>query len=318
MLSFNRIKNLFYNEKNAKVKEEIKAEINEEECQYLNLVKEIIEKGTIEDGRNGLVKSVFGRSMKFSLKDGQLPILTTKKVAWKTCFKELLFFIKGQTDNNILKEQDVNIWTANSTREFLNNYNLNSQKENDLGPIYGFQWRYWNAKYDGCDKNYEGCGIDQLKYIIDSLKNKSTRSSRRLIMTAWNPEQLNNMVLPPCHVMIQFNVRDKKYLSACLFQRSCDMGLGVPFNILSYSLLIHILAKHCGLVADEFVYFMGNAHIYINHIVGLNIQLKRSTKPFSKIAIKQLHNNIEDYSLDDIIFVEPYLCDDTIKMELVP
>lgn len=286
-----------------------------EEQQYIELIHNIIENGATEMTRNGEVKSIFGQMMKFSLKDGTIPILTTKKVAWKTCFKELMFFIRGQTDNTILQQQGVHIWDANSTREFLNSRNLQHYEENELGPVYGFQWRHWNATYPYQEDSKKG--IDQLKYIIDNLKNPETRSSRRLIMTTWNPEQLDMMALPPCHVMIQFHVRNGMYLSGCLFQRSCDVGLGVPFNILSYSFLIHILAKHCGLIADEFVYFMGDVHIYKQHIEMLNEQSERAPFSFPKINIIQRHENIEDYSLEDIQFVTEYLHHTPVLMEMI-
>jgi len=301
---------------------------NPEEEQYLNLIKTILKEGTIENTRNGETMSIFGYSMRFSLKDGTVPLITTKKTAWKTCFKELLFFIRGETDNRILKEQGVNIWNANSTRSFLDEAGLSHYPEDCLGPIYGFQWRNWNGTYniDNFDKetkNGEGGnnkpsknGIDQLANIITSLKNPQTRSSRRLILTAWNPEQIGDMALPPCHVMVQFNVKEDKYLSCCLFQRSGDVGLGVPFNIASYSFLTHILAKHCGLIADEFVYFLGNAHIYKEHIEALTVQVERTPFPFPMMDLKTQHENIEDYSVEEVEFIKEYKYHEAIKMEM--
>jgi thymidylate synthase len=285
-----------------------------EEYQYLNLINHILVNGLEENTRNGVTKTIFGNSMRFSLKDGTLPIITTKKLAWKTCFKELMFFIRGQTDNTILKNNNVHIWDMNSTREFLDSRGLFDNEENDLGPLYGFQWRHWNASYFNCHENYSGRGIDQLQNIINSLKNPNTRSSRRLLMTAWNPEQIDEMALPPCHVMVQFHVEQNKYLSACLFQRSCDVGLGVPFNIMSYSLLIHILAKHCDLIANEFVYFMGNTHIYQDHIIPLQEQIKRTPMIFPKIQITNAHSTIEEYNLEDVTFIEEYNSHEPIKM----
>lgn len=296
---------------------------NPEEQQYLKLIKTILKERTIENTRNGETKSIFGYSMRFSLKDGTLPLITTKKTAWKTCFKELLFFIRGETDNRILKEQGVNIWSANSTRSFLDEAGLFHYPEDCLGPIYGFQWRNWNGSYN--INNYEKetknggkekDGIDQLANIITSLKNPQTRSSRRLILTAWNPAQISDMALPPCHVMVQFNVKEDKYLSCCLFQRSGDVGLGVPFNIASYSFLTHILAKHCGLTADEFVYFLGNAHIYKEHIEALTAQVERTPFPFPKIELQTQHENIEDYSVEEVEFIKEYKYHEAIKMEM--
>ena len=240
-----------------------------EEQQYLDLIKDILETGTKENGRNGNTLSLFGKMMKFSLADGIIPILTTKKLPWKTCLKELLWFMSGSTDNSKLNEQGVHIWDANCSRQFLNNANLTHYKENELGPIYGHQWRHFNAEWHGNECDYSGYGVDQLQYIIDSLKNPEIRNSRRLVMTAWNPCQINEMALPPCHILCQFNVSGGNKLSCALYQRSGDVGLGVPFNISSYCFLTHILAKHCGLVAHEFVYFLGNCHIYDDHIEAM-------------------------------------------------
>lgn len=289
-----------------------------EEYQYINMIKTIIENGNIENTRNGITKSIFGYSMRFSLKDGNLPLLTTKKTSWKTCFKELMFFIRGQTDNKILKNSGVHIWDANSTRNFLDSRNLNEYPEDCLGPIYGFQWRHWNTPYEGHTVDYSKKGIDQLANIIHSLKTPELRSSRRLILTAWNPEQIDQMALPPCHIIAQFNVRDGKYLSCCLFQRSGDVGLGVPFNIASYSLLTHILAKHCGLIAEEFIYFIGNAHIYEKHTLPLLKQITNIPYTFPSIDITTIHDNIEDYTSKDIKFINEYKFHEKIEMEMVP
>ena len=284
------------------------------ENQYLQLIKEILEKGSLEETRNGKTKSIFGYSMRFSLKDGELPLLTTKKVAWKTCFRELQWFIRGSTNNKELQHQNIHIWDGNSTREFLDSRRLHKNEVNDLGAIYGHQWRHFNAEYVDCHSDYSGKGIDQLNNVINDLKNPSTRSSRRHIISAWNPCQLDEMALPPCHILMQFNVRDNKYLSCALMQRSGDVGLGILFNIASYSFLTHIIAKHCDLIADEFIYFLGNAHIYEEHFEPLQEQLKREPFPFPKINILQKHDNIEDYTIDDIEWVEKYVSHEPIKM----
>jgi len=284
------------------------------ENQYLNLIKEILDKGSLEETRNGKTKSIFGYSMRFSLKDGELPLLTTKKVAWKTCFRELQWFIRGSTNNKELQDKNVHIWDGNSTREFLDGRGLHNNEVNDLGPIYGHQWRHFNAEYKDCHSDYNGKGIDQLANVIRELKNPLTRNSRRLIISAWNPCQIEQMALPPCHILMQFNVRDNKYLSCSLYQRSGDVGLGVPFNIASYSFMTHIIAKHCDLIADEFIYFLGNAHIYEEHFDVLKEQLVREPIHFPKINILQKHENIEDYTIDDIEWVEKYVSFDPIKM----
>jgi len=297
-------------------------EKNMEEYQYLNLVSDIIEKGTWEEGRNGKTKSIFGGMMRYSLKDGKIPILTTKKTAWKTCLKELLWFIRGDTDNKILKEQGVHIWDANGSREFLDSRGLKLYPEDMLGPIYGYQWRNFNASYH-CftghpidDLQHPFDGIDQLQQIIDALKDPKQRTSRRLIMTAWNPKQLDQMALPPCHVMCQFNVHDGNKLSCMMVQRSCDEFLGVPFNIASYSFLTHLIAKHCGLEAYEFVHFMGNCHLYENAIDAAKIQITRKPYPFPTVSIKQVRENINDYTVEDFE-IHNYQSHEAIKVAMV-
>ena len=291
--------------------------ITHPEYQYLKLIKDIKANGSSEETRNGETLSLFGYSMRFSLANGSVPLLTTKKLAWKTCFKELEWFLKGSTDNDELIEKNVHIWDGNATREFLDSRGLTNNKVGDLGPIYGHQWRHYNAPYEGCSADYTGKGIDQIAYIIDCLKDPAKRSSRRMVMSAWNPCQMNEMAIPPCHVLAQFYVRQGKYLSCSLYQRSGDVGLGVPFNIASYSFLTHILAKHCGLEAEEFVHFLGDAHIYKQHIDVLNEQTYREPKPFPRMVLKTQHSNIEDYSIDDIEWTEPYEHHPPIKMELI-
>lgn len=289
-----------------------------EEYQYIQLIQHILRKGSSETGRNGNVKSIFGNMMRFSLKDGNLPLLTTKKLAWKTCLHELIWFIRGCTDNNDLQNKNVHIWDENSNREFLDSRGLNNNEVGDLGPIYGWQWRHWGTEYKDCHTDYVDKGIDQLQIIIQNLKNPETRNSRRLIMSAWNVSDLDKMALPPCHCFVQFNVRENKYLSCSLYQRSGDVGLGVGFNIASYSFLTHIIAKHCDLEADEFVYFLGNCHIYQEHIEPLQTQTERIPFPFPKIQIKNKHDNIEDYCLEDVDFLKPYIYHNSIKMQMIP
>ena len=295
---------------------------NHEEYQYINLVRDIINRGSWEEGRNGKTKGIFGSSMRFSLQDGKIPILTTKKTAWKTCLKELLWFIRGETDNKILKEQGVHIWDANGSREFLDSRGLQLYPEDMLGPIYGYQWRNYNASYNCFSgkpiQNIEHPfnGIDQLQQIIDALKDPKQRTSRRLIMTAWNPKQLDQMALPPCHVMCQFNVHDGDKLSCALYQRSNDECCGTPFNIASYSFLTHLLAKHCGLQAYEFVYFKGNCHIYEDHIEGAKTQIEREPFEFPTISIKLVRENINDYQLEDFD-IENYQHHAPIKFQMV-
>jgi len=270
-----------------------------DENQYLNLIDDILEEHEEFVGRNGTTYAVFGCAMHFSLSDNIVPFLTTKKLAWKTCLRELLWFIKGDTSNKRLKDKKVHIWDSNGSREFLDSRGLTDNAVDDLGPIYGFQWRHFNANYENCDSDYTDAGVDQLKYIIEQLKNPHTRNSRRLIMSAWNPCQIDEMALPPCHILCQFNVSKGNKLSCALYQRSGDVGLGVPFNIASYSILTHLIAHHCGLVANEFIHYLGNTHIYDDHVEGLTVQKERKPYSFPKLNIKRLRDNIEDYTEDD-------------------
>jgi thymidylate synthase len=308
-----------------------------EEYQYLRLLENILENGTWEEGRNGKTKSIFGHSMRFSLANGKIPILTTKKTAWKTCLRELLWFIRGQTDNKILKEQGVHIWDANGSREFLDSRGLQKYEVDELGPIYSWQWRHFNKPYvpkrqaelvgfknsawgdddwvqDGWIQEYQG--VDQLQQIIDQLKDPLKRTSRRLVMSAWNPCQLDEMALPPCHIMCQFNVHDGNKLSCAMFQRSNDECCGTTINIASYSFLTHLLAKHCGLEAYEFVYFKGNCHIYEDHIEGAKTQIQREPYPFPTLSIKQVRENINDYQVEDFE-VHNYQHHPQIKFQMV-
>ncbi len=286
-----------------------------EEFQYINLIKDVINYGNYESGRNGKTKMIFGTVMEFTLENNIIPILTTKRVAHKTCLRELLWFIKGSTNNKELQDQGVTIWNGNGSRDFLDSVGLVNYNENDLGPIYGFQWRHFNAEYHGCSEDYKNQGIDQLAYVINSLKDPDKRTSRRLIISAWNPCQINKMALPPCHVLMQFNIRDGKYLSCSLYQRSGDIGLGVPFNISSYSFLTHILALHCGLEADKFIYNLGNAHIYEDHLNVLQQQIEREPYVFPTINISNKRDNIEDYVVEDFI-INNYRSHEKIKMEM--
>ena len=272
-----------------------------EEYQYLNLLNDIMNEGTLEEGRNGFTKCVFGSAMHFSLENGKIPILTTKKTAWKTCLKELLWFVKGQTDNKILTDQNVHIWDGNTTPEFLESRGLSHYTPGrQIGPLYSHQWRYWNAKYEN-DPNadYTGKGIDQLQNVIDCLKDPKQRSSRRMVISAWNPEQLDQGVLPPCHVLFQFNVVDGNKLSCSMYQRSGDEFLGIPFNIASYSFLVHLIAKHCDLEPYEFIHYGGNCHIYDDHFDQVKEQLTRTPYEFPTLEILNKRENINDYVVDD-------------------
>ena len=270
-----------------------------DENQYIMLIEDIINHGHMMQGRNGYTKTLCGSAMHFSLENGTLPLLTTKKVAWKTCLKELLWFISGSTSNKILQQQNVKIWDSNASREFLDSRGLHQREENDLGPVYGHQWRHFNAEYGNCDDKYVGKGHDQLQSIIDTLKDPEMRYSRRMVMSSWNPCQLDEMALPPCHVLVQFNVLPPNKLSCSLYQRSGDIGLGVPFNIASYCMLTHLIAHHCELEAYEFCYHLGNCHIYDDHLTILSEQTMRVPYSFPKISFKKKYQDIEAYQVDD-------------------
>ncbi len=288
---------------------------NIEETQYLEMAGRIIDAGNIETGRNGVTRCLYGEKMEFSLENNALPLLTSKKVAWRTCLRELLWFISGSTSNHDLQKKKVKIWDGNSTREFLDSRNLHHLEEGDLGPVYGHQWRHFNAPYTRHDADYAGQGTDQLQTVIDQLKND--RQSRRIILCAWNPAQLDEMALPPCHAFVQFHVSENSKLICCLYQRSGDVGLGVPFNIASYAFLTHLLAHHTGLKAHKLIHFIGNAHVYETHVEALKEQLMNPTTVFPTLNIvSPRKDNIEDYVEEDFVVVG-YTGGKVVKMDMV-
>jgi len=270
-----------------------------EEYQYLNLLQDLLQEGQLEEGRNGKTIRGVGAAMHFSLENGKIPILTTKKTAWKTCFKELLWFIHGDTDNKLLNNQNVHIWDGNSTPEYMKSRGLEYYVEGDLGPLYGFQWRYFNAPYSSCNEDYTGKGIDQLQLVIDELKNPETRNSRRHIISAWNPCQMDKGVLPPCHILFQFIVTDGNKLSCLLYQRANDEFLGIPINLASYSVLTYMIAQLCGLEPYEFIHYGGDCHIYDDHIEQVTEQISREPYEFPTLEILNKRDNINDYVIED-------------------
>lgn len=268
--------------------------VNMEEMQYLNILKKILYTGEERETRNGWTKSIFAENITFDLSIG-FPLLTTKKVWFKGVCLELLWFLKGNTNVDLLNKDKVRIWDGNTRREYLDEVGLKHYREGDAGPIYGFQWRHWNAKYNGCDSNYKDKGIDQLKNCIE-LINKNSKS-RRIIFTGWNPEQLNEMSLPPCHVLYQFYVSRERTLSCQMYQRSADAFLGLPFNIASTALLTTILAHFCGLMPGKITICLGDIHIYNEHKQAVEKQLKNAPYKFPQIRINQeIPDKIEDYS----------------------
>ncbi|KAF7458180.1 AChain A, Bifunctional dihydrofolate reductase-thymidylate synthase [Cryptosporidium felis] len=283
------------------------------EFQYLDLLSRVLENGVYRENRTGInTYSIFGQMMKFDLRES-FPLLTTKRVAIRSIFEELVWFIKGDTNGNHLIDKKVYIWSGNGSKEYLEKVGLGHREENDLGPIYGFQWRHFNGEYKTMHDDYTGVGIDQLAKLIESLKNNP--NDRRHIITAWNPSALSQMALPPCHVLSQFYVTNDNRLSCTLYQRSCDLGLGCPFNIASYSILCMMLAQVCGYLPGEFTHFIGDAHIYENHVDQLKSQLRMLPRPFPQLRFKRNVENIEDFVWEDIDLIG-YYPHPVIKMEM--
>lgn len=282
--------------------------VNTEELQYLDLCKRIIEEGEFRPDRTGTgTYSIFAPpQLRFNLRDNAFPLLTTKRVFTKGIILELLWFIAGCTDGKKLSEQGVKIWEGNGSREYLDSIGLTGRREGDLGPIYGFQWRHFGAKYKTCDDDYTGQGVDQLQNVIDKLK--TNPYDRRIIMSAWNPADFALMALPPCHIFSQFYVNfpknGKPQLSCLLYQRSCDMGLGVPFNIASYALLTIMIAHICDMEPGEFIHTLGDAHVYKDHVDALKEQISRTPRAFPKLFIKRKVESIDDFKYDDFEIVD--------------
>lgn len=302
----------------------IKTMQNEEA--YIELVRDILENGSWEDGRNGKTKEVFGRMLRFDLSNGKFPLLTTKKMSYKTVLRELLWFIRGKIHNKYLNEVNVHIWDGNSNREFLDSVGLSHYPEGFLGPIYSHQWRNFNGNYDICDhKEYCTCNdiyksrdtrIDQLQQIIDQLKDPLKRNNRRLIVSAWNPCQIKEMALPPCHVMFQFKVTDENKLSCLMTQRSADVGLGLPYNIASYAFLTHLIAFHCDLEPKELIISLGSAHIYEQHIPQLSEQINREILLSPTLTIIAKEDPIECYT-ERMFEIHNYNSHPPISMEFI-
>ncbi|KAM3138941.1 hypothetical protein pb186bvf_008954 [Paramecium bursaria] len=284
-------------------------QINQEQ-QYLDLIQKILKDGSERKERTGVgTLSLFGNTMRFDL-EHTFPLLTTKKTFFKAVVLELLWFLNGDTNGKHLLEQNVKIWEGNGSKEYLTSIGID-REEHDLGPIYGFQWRHFGAKYKDFNTNYDGQGVDQIKQVIHLIKNDPT--SRRIILSAWNPLDLPQMALPPCHVMAQFYINNGK-LSCQMYQRSCDVGLGVPFNIASYALLTLMLAKHCDLLPGEFIHVMGDTHIYTNHIEQLQEQIRRTPYPFPVLKLPK-KDSIFDYKWKDFEIIG-YQSHDKIQMRM--
>jgi dihydrofolate reductase/thymidylate synthase len=287
---------------------------------YLNLIKKIILNGDERATRNSITKSIFGERLEFDISEF-IPFITTKKLAWKTVIKELLWFLSGSTDNKKLTEQNVKIWNGNASREYMDSVGFTEREVDDLGPIYGFQWLHFNADYKDHKSNYDNQGINQIEQVLHLLKNDPM--SRRIILSAWNPSQLHLMNLPPCHLMAQFYVSinkqtNEKELSCQMYQRSADVGLGLPFNIASYAVLTYILAKLTNMKPKKLIIVIGDAHIYNNHEESLKKQLERKPFDFPKLVINpdKEFNKIEDFVIDDFL-IDNYIYHETIVMDMI-
>jgi thymidylate synthase len=274
---------------------------NNNEANYLKLLKNVLDDGVFKPDRTGTgVLSLFSTQTRFSLVNNVIPLLTTKKVPINMVIEELLWFCRGETDSNILKEKGVNIWNDNSSEAFLKSRNLD-YKIGECGPIYGWQWRRFNGDYPS-----KKGGVDQLAYVENLLK--TDPFSRRIMISSWNPEQLNMMVLPPCHFCIMFYVEEiegVKYLSGNYIMRSNDLFLGAPFNIASYAILINILAYRCGMIAKELVASVCDAHIYSNHLNAVHTQLAREPRaqPILLLDDSIKEKTWEEISINDIKIV---------------
>ncbi|KAJ8141941.1 hypothetical protein OY671_004894 [Metschnikowia pulcherrima] len=303
---------------------------------YLDLCKRIIDEGEFRPDRTGTgTRSLFAPpQLRFDLSDETFPLLTTKKVFSKAIIHELLWFVEGNTDANALSEKGVKIWEGNGSREYLDKLGLTDRREGDLGPVYGFQWRHFGAEYKTCDDDYTGQGYDQLQDVINKLK--TNPYDRRIIMSAWNPPDFAKMALPPCHVFCQFYVSfpsgspaanseksakrtQKPRLSCLLYQRSCDMGLGVPFNIASYALLTRMIAHVVDMDCGEFIHTLGDAHVYLDHIDALETQIQRRPMDFPKLKIKESRKaeikSIDDFKFEDFEILG-YQSHGPIKMKM--
>ncbi len=255
--------------------------------QYLEILKDIMENGQDADNRTGIyARKVFGRQMRFDLSKG-FPLVTTKKMFLKGIIHELIWLLSGNTNIKYLQDNNVHIWDEWA------------DKDGNLGPVYGAQWR-----------NFNGEGIDQISDVIERIKKNP--QDRRLIVTAWNPAQIDKMALPPCHAFFQFDVTPDGRLNCQLYQRSCDMFLGVPFNIASYSLLTMMVAQVTGLKPGDFVHTLGNAHIYNNHFEQVRIQLGREPLPLPKMELNPEVKNIFDFRYEDFKLVD-YQCYGPLK-----
>lgn len=292
--------------------------MNKDEQGYLDLLSKIMNDGIVKQDRTGIgTKSIFGTQLRFSLEDNTLPLLTTKKMFTKGIIEELLFFIRGETDTKKLEEKGVNIWKGNTSREFLDKRGLAHYPEGEMGLMYGFQWRRWGAWWGNVKSRgaIDPPGIDQLQNAFNLIT--SDPDSRRIIVTAYNPSASGQSVLDPCHMFFQFYVNEGQ-LSCQFYMRSVDTFLGQPFNIASYAILTHLMAKATGLKAKELIFMGGDTHIYLNHVDQVKEQLSREAYSFPKLNIKKDINSVKDMenlSLEDFQ-ITGYKSHPSIKAEM--
>lgn len=292
---------------------------NTEERSYLDLCESIILEGELREDRTGTgTLSIFGPpQLRFSLRDNILPLLTTKRVFYRGVLEELLWFVRGSTDSKLLSDRGIRIWDGNGSREFLDSRGLQHRREGDLGPVYGFQWRHFGAKYDTCESDYTGQGVDQLAEVIEKIQKNPY--DRRIILSAWNPADMPLMALPPCHMFAQFYVSQpgtsSARLSCILYQRSCDMGLGVPFNIASYALLTRMIAHVCKIGCGDLIHTMGDAHVYVDHVDSLKVQIARTPGVFPTLRFARDIDSIDDFKYEDFI-LENYSPQSKIDMKM--
>ena len=266
---------------------------NKNERGYLNLLRKILDEGEKKETRNGNTISIFGAQLEFDVSKDTFPLLTSKRMFYRGITEELLWFLRGDTNAKKLQEKNVHIWDGNSTREYLDSIGLTDREEGDLGPVYGYQWRHFNAPYTNCHDDYTGKGIDQIKFVVEELKKNP--SSRRAVLHGWNPCQLKEKALPPCHLLYNFNLGEKG-LSCHMYQRSADCFLGLPFNIASTTLFTYIISNLLDVKPHKVVISIGDAHIYENHLEQVKTQLSREEElyTFPNIEILKDLKTLED------------------------
>jgi len=284
--------------------------------EYSALLQRVLTTGTKRTGRNGETISRFGERIEFADVGNEFPILTTKRVYWKGVVEELLWFLSGSSDVSVLREQGVHIWDGNSTRAYLDSIGLTAYSEHEEGgPIYGWQWRHFGAKYINCKTDYSGQGTDQIVGLIDGIRRDP--ASRRHMLCAWNAADIGAMILPPCHVLYQFYV-ENGHLDCQMYMRSCDVFLGLPFNIASTATLMYLIAGACNLVPRKLIIVFGDCHIYSTHLDAVNEQMKREGRAGTVLKIREgsISRDLHGMKAEDFI-LEGYNPHKTIKADMI-